>query len=282
MQGSRSGKVAIWFGVLILGCTLGTDLLGLAAGSEDLMYLGALWALILTLIFTLLPPQRREYLRMLRMHHPGKLRWYCSALLISGGPVIVSFLVAWSMHLVEAPACPQLSCFLGTSGAPAFSSLTSNLLLYLPFLFLFALFEEMAWRGFLQPRLSRWLGLKSALLITGLIWGLWHYGWFIWGHYYPGGELIIDMLMFTLDTVLESVIMGWILLRGESLWPLVLYHGASNSIWELCNAYFRIKHAGWVYLAGESSIINLVIWGIIVVFLWRRLPRSERQVEAMA
>jgi membrane protease YdiL (CAAX protease family) len=41
--------------------------------------------------------------------------------------------------------------------------------------------EELGWRGFLQERIERKIGILFTPLFVGLIWGLWHYHYFISG-----------------------------------------------------------------------------------------------------
>jgi len=102
-----------------------------------------------------------------------------------------------------------------------------------PILNLLAVFgEEFGWRAYLQPKLMP-LGTRKALLITGLIWGVWHwpviamgyeYGFIYWGAPYVGP------LLFLVFTVSLAILFGWLVLRAGSIWPSVIAHGAINGI----------------------------------------------------
>ncbi len=92
--------------------------------------------------------------------------------------------------------------------------------------------EEFGWRAYLQPKLMP-LGGRKAMIWMGVIWGLWHAPLIAMGHNYgteyPGapwlGILATIWLMFILGTFL-----GWATLRGGSVWPAVIGHGAFNGI----------------------------------------------------
>ena len=54
---------------------------------------------------------------------------------------------------------------------------------------LFALGEELGWRGFLLPSLLP-LGQWRAILMSGLIWGVWHAPAILQGHNYPSQPVL--------------------------------------------------------------------------------------------
>ncbi len=54
---------------------------------------------------------------------------------------------------------------------------------------LLALGEELGWRGFLLPSLLP-LGQWRAILMSGLIWGVWHAPAILQGHNYPSQPVL--------------------------------------------------------------------------------------------
>jgi membrane protease YdiL (CAAX protease family) len=95
---------------------------------------------------------------------------------------------------------------------------------------LFALGEEIGWRGFLLPRLvqsgvDQW----TALLASGAIWGLWHAPLIVRGQNYPDHPYLGVVLM-TLFCSLLGVIFGWLRLASKSVWPPTLAHGTLNAV----------------------------------------------------
>lgn len=95
---------------------------------------------------------------------------------------------------------------------------------------LFTFGEEFGWRAYLLPKLQE-LGTRKALLVSGIIWGVWHWPVIAMGHNYGlgyAGFPWLGMLMMVWVTVAWGVLIGWLALRGRSVWPAVIAHGALN------------------------------------------------------
>jgi membrane protease YdiL (CAAX protease family) len=88
--------------------------------------------------------------------------------------------------------------------------------------------EEFGWRSYLQIRL---LADRPPLatVVTGLIWGVWHYPLILAG-YERYESPLLGMLVFTVSTVLISIIFGWLRLRTRSIWCSSLAHSSTNSV----------------------------------------------------
>ncbi|MEV2219892.1 type II CAAX endopeptidase family protein [Nocardia vinacea] len=93
---------------------------------------------------------------------------------------------------------------------------------------LFALGEEIGWRGWLLPQLARRFGLASGLLITGVVWALWHAPLTLLGYNYPnlGPWAALAFIGFCVPF---GAILGWLRLHTGSIWPGVLAHAALNA-----------------------------------------------------
>jgi uncharacterized protein len=95
---------------------------------------------------------------------------------------------------------------------------------------LFALGEELGWRGFLLPRLieAGW-GQWRALVLTGAIWGLWHAPVILLGHNYPDHPKL-GVLLMTVFCILLGIIFGWLQLASRSVWTPTLAHATLNAV----------------------------------------------------
>lgn len=88
--------------------------------------------------------------------------------------------------------------------------------------------EELGWRGFLQPELERRAPLFLVPLITGLIWGLWHY------HFYIINATDAPFLLLIIGCVMESY--GYSLLTklaNGSIIPVSIAHFSYNLFFHL-------------------------------------------------
>ena len=133
--------------------------------------------------------------------------------------------------------------------------------------------EEFGWRAYLQPKLMP-LGGRKAMLVMGVVWGLWHAPLIAMGHNYgtryPGapwsGILATVWMMFILGTFF-----GWGALRGGSVWPAVIGHGAINGI---AGIYVFFTQGTPNTLLGPSTAGLIGSWGIAVVALIIFLKRG--------
>jgi membrane protease YdiL (CAAX protease family) len=92
--------------------------------------------------------------------------------------------------------------------------------------------EEFGWRGYLQPKLMP-LGARKAVLLTGLIWGVWHWPVILMGYNYGldyFGAPFLGPLAMVWFTLALAVIFGWLSFKAQSVWPAVIGHGALNGI----------------------------------------------------
>lgn len=133
--------------------------------------------------------------------------------------------------------------------------------------------EEFGWRAYLQPKLMP-LGGRKAMVVMGLVWGLWHAPIVAMGHNYginyPGapwaGILMTVWIMFILGTFL-----GWATLRGGSVWPAVIGHGAFNGI---AGIYVFFTQGAPNTLLGPSAAGLIGSWMIAVTALIIFLKRD--------
>lgn len=131
---------------------------------------------------------------------------------------------------------------------------------------LFAMGEELGWRGFLLPKLLP-LGEWKALLLSGFIWGIWHAPTTILHGYNFPLHPYLGVLVMTIGCMLLGVIFGWLYLKTRSPWAPALAHGTFNAIAGV--SFFFLKPdgldtalagnplgvAGWLPMAAVIAIL---------------------------
>ena len=106
-------------------------------------------------------------------------------------------------------------------------------LTYAPFLnSLFALGEEIGWRGYLYPALRGRFSLVQTHVLVGLIWSLWHLPINLQGYnygltYFAYPVLgIVAMFLFCFSV---GILLSWLMEKTGSIWASALFHGAINA-----------------------------------------------------
>ncbi|KNY07564.1 CPBP family intramembrane glutamic endopeptidase [Microbacterium sp. GCS4] len=136
-----------------------------------------------------------------------------------------------------------------------------------------ALGEELGWRGWLLTAL-RPLGTWPTLLLSGVIWGLWHSPVILLGYNF-GRTDASGVLFMTVGCVAWGVLLGWLRLRSASIWPAVVAHGSLNAAAGLVLIFAAgqpdqalagpLGVAGWIAAA-------VVIAALLVTGQFRRQP----------
>jgi membrane protease YdiL (CAAX protease family) len=90
-----------------------------------------------------------------------------------------------------------------------------------------ALIEEIAWRGYLQPRFIRRYGVARGIFLVGLVWGAFHFSSDISFVMTPV-DIVLTLVRRLYMTVALSYVLGWLTIRSRSIWPAALAHGFYN------------------------------------------------------
>jgi membrane protease YdiL (CAAX protease family) len=91
---------------------------------------------------------------------------------------------------------------------------------------LFTFGEEFGWRGYLTMKLLP-LGRNRALLVTGIIWGLWHAPVILMGYNYPT-QPVLGVLLMIVFCIWISFMLGWLRLASGSVLTPTLGHAVIN------------------------------------------------------
>ena len=92
--------------------------------------------------------------------------------------------------------------------------------------------EEYGWTAYLRDRLVPGRPIATTLL-TGLIWGVWHWP-LPWVGYFGGGtgatEALWSMLWWLPMSILLEFLIGWLWSATGSVWPGAMLHAGANLV----------------------------------------------------
>ena len=227
----------------------------------------------------------------LRPHIRGNVKtyllaWFGPGILTFAGMGIYFLLVPGSFD----PSCGYMRQTMEAAGVPyEAQAVPMNLLMLIQIVqalflapvlnFVTCFGEEWGWRGYLLPKVSKHFSTVPTLLITGIIWGLWHapltiighnYGLGYWGFPFTG----IAMMCF-FCTVL-GVFLSYTTLKTSSCIPAILAHGAINGIAAI-GIYFTYDGGNPFIGPAPTGIIGIIPFALVVIPMVAYLKKAEKE-----
>ena len=141
--------------------------------------------------------------------------------------------------------------------------------------------EEAGWRGFLYPQLKAKFSKRTAWIIGGVIWGMWHWpligliGYEYGSDYF--GFPVLGMLAFCVITVALGIISDWLYEKSGCIWLSALFHGSINAAATL-PMLVTVTDAGSARLLGSAPVGLLAGLPIILVAAVL-LVKAEKKAE---
>src|SRR5919112_3665070 len=131
--------------------------------------------------------------------------------------------------------------------------------------FIFTAGEEIGWRGYMLTRLID-AGVSRLVLVSGLIWALWHLPLILSGIYAAGPNPALSAVLFVGAVTSISFVLARMRLQTGSIWPVIFAHSAWNSIIQgpFDGAMKGPNAALWT---GESGIFTVIVLVVVAVLV---------------
>jgi membrane protease YdiL (CAAX protease family) len=132
--------------------------------------------------------------------------------------------------------------------------------------------EEIGWRGYLLIRLID-AGIPRPILVSGLIWGLWHVPIVLGAGYAAGPSPAASAALIVALATAFGFVFARLRLATGSIWPPITLHAAWNSI---IQAAFDAARSGrdsaslhddaswWVGESGVLTVTAMIIAAVVV------------------
>jgi membrane protease YdiL (CAAX protease family) len=167
--------------------------------------------------------------------------------LLAGVPLLVRLAIArlhWARSLYDDISPPKLLDGLSGFEWPLLLAIIS------------ALAEEIAWRGYLQPRMISRYGLYRGIFFVGIVWGAFHFP----SDFSAKTHLLFFMTHFLgrlCNCVAWGFVLSWLTLRSKgSVIPAGLAHGVMNAL------LFMSWATVW------PSFATYALWAVLAVALY--------------
>lgn len=136
--------------------------------------------------------------------------------------------------------------------------------------------EEWGWRGYLLPKVARHLSPVPTMLITGVIWGLWHAPLTIIGHNYGLGYWgfpFTGIAMMCLFCITLGIFLSFVTLKTGSCIPAIIGHGAVNGIAAI-GIYFTFDGGNPFIGPAPTGIIGMFPFILVAIPMIINLKKS--------
>ncbi|MBN2136157.1 MAG: CPBP family intramembrane metalloprotease [Acidobacteria bacterium] len=211
----------------------------------------------------------------------GKIKYIALSYFFPLFATLIAYSIIWITGLAKFQMVEQYQFGTSTCGTigiknPPFAialpvMLTWGLILRM----IFALGEEIGWRGFLIPQLIKIFSMKKAAIISGIVWFSFHLPGLIFLDYYSGSRLK-STVFFGIMIISASVIMFWIRVKSGSLWTAAVFHASHNmAIQGIFNAFTQ-KNGNSDFFTGEFGLSIAVVYTIAAIWFWKRFDQLEK------
>ena len=207
----------------------------------------------------------------LKAIHFRKCSWkYIWLGLLLAVTVFIPFIINIAFGIVHFGSFSSIDPFLSVIGIPV--------------LILFAIGEEVMWRGLLYTEFMKRFSFIVTGLITGALWALWHFPVIIHTHFlYAEYPFWYSLPMFTIGIYGMTCFTMYLRAASNSIWPAVIWHAFVNFFsfviiqpLEIPNGdsslYFKVD-------IGIFYTITYVVVGMVYFFKLKSLENREQKME---
>jgi membrane protease YdiL (CAAX protease family) len=148
-----------------------------------------------------------------------------------------------------------------------------------------ALGEELGWRGFAAPVMTRVFGFWRGQTLLGIFWFLFHVPALLGTSYGSSPHPLLGNVMFFVSCMALSYFLGWVRLQSASVWPSALFHASHNFYFLHLFEPVEVRDATASYLIGEQGLLCAAVQVALAAgtfWAWRRQTVAASQAPRLA
>lgn len=165
----------------------------------------------------------------LGLNFKGNVKYYILSVVIKLIEAVIGALFLWQtlagdLSFSEAFSFDRMNVRTGT----LLLQLSGSIIVFFP-----AFGEEWGWRGYMMPKLTELMGRPAAIIVGGIIWGLWHAPLTISGHnfgvdydFFPWGGILF-MCVFC---IFMNAFLSLLTEKTKSIYPASFCHMINNNL----------------------------------------------------
>lgn len=140
--------------------------------------------------------------------------------------------------------------------------------------------EELGWRGYLLPLQIQKYGVRKAILLNGLLWGIAHAPIIFFGFNYSLKNPLApysNILMMIFFCIVVGIIESYITIKTGNCMYAAIIHGVINITGEI-PICFSLSKESTLLGPNPSGIIGMSGLLIVAIFLFFRVDRTENKL----
>ncbi|MBP5579408.1 MAG: CPBP family intramembrane metalloprotease, partial [Ruminococcus sp.] len=237
-------------------------------GGVNNLFLGATLMLYPAIASVITRLVKKEGFRdaMLGFGKRGSGKYYAAAVIY---PVVLPFVSALILHLFIVENGRISDSAFGSDIVMGAASLLIAVISGIATAF-HGLGEELGWIGYLTPRLEQLVPTPVAIVVTGVIWALWHGPLLAYGYnfgrdydFFPYGGFIAMIVM----CIFWSAVLTWLTKRTGSVYPAALCHMLIDTVLTTVFMPFAYNADGekFTYRTNEFWMLIISVFPMIIV-----------------
>lgn len=164
----------------------------------------------------------------LGVNFKGKMGYWIASVAVKLCESVICLLLMWGLFFDGMSFSDAFPSF-GTQAAGMFLlQLAFSVICFFP-----GFGEEWGWRGYMMPKLMELMPKPAAVIVGGIIWGLWHAPLTIAGHNfgidYPGYPFVGIGMMCVL-CVMDNAFLTLLTEKTKSIYPAAFCHSVNNNL----------------------------------------------------
>ncbi len=135
---------------------------------------------------------------------------------------------------------------------------------------LVAVGEEMGWRAYLTPSLASRVGLLIAVVIVGVVWGLWHTPLVLSirsliEKLFPWASTKLVIMNYVVSCTILSYPLYLLLASSRSVLPPAAFHGTMNALWQIPQFVTGISDKHRYRDMAKAALASIIAWSIALL-----------------
>ena len=258
-------KALITFFTLVIVLSLAAEAY-IVMGGPDWMYLVLMWIPAFSAIIASVVAirERREKLALKSVItglgiRKCRIRYILLAVLIPLIYLLIPYMIYWKTH-------PDNFGYTGVALHLVLKDCLPMMVIGIFPNIISAMGEEIGWRGYMLPALTKRSNLVKALIISGLFWACWHLPLLAFGDYMTGAPVWYKLPAFVLCILPVGSIIGGLTYLSRSVWPAAFLHAAHNNYDQ---AVFGVITRGddMMYYVSETGFLTIICAWVIAIIM---------------